>query len=148
MASALEISVPALCSWRECRGGLRPGMQSVINVLYNRSKRDNTTMYAEAVKRLQFSSMTSPGDRELIDWPLLGDPQYIVAEQLSTQAHNDDLPDITEGATLYYAPSGIVNSEKTFITPDGKTVKFPEDWDQSKTVFTVEIANQLFFREN
>src|ERR1700728_553387 len=82
----LDVVGPSLCSWRENRGGQRTGMQSILNVLQNRAKRDNTTMYAESVKRLQFSSMTAPGDPELALWPADGDPQYAVAEQMAQQA--------------------------------------------------------------
>lgn len=145
--TTLSLSVPALCAWRENRGGLRPGMQSVLNVLANRAKRDNTTLYAEAVKRLQFSSMTALGDSQTILWPLDGDPQYATAEQMAQQALDGELPDLTQGATDYYAPQGIGPSGKMFTIPGGATVSFPARWDEARVKFTVEIAGQLFFRE-
>lgn len=150
MATMIETVIPALCAWRENRGGQKAGMQSVLNVLYNRSERDRTSMYAEATKRLQFSSLTAKNDPELIDWPVESDaewPLYVVAEQMTVQALANDLPDITGGATDYYAPRGIGVSTKAFAVPGGATVPFPETWDQTKVEFTVEIADQLFFKE-
>ena len=72
--STLLIAGPALCAWRENRSGGRVGMQSVLNVLANRARRDNTSMYAEAVRKLQFSSMTARGDSQTVLWPIEGDP--------------------------------------------------------------------------
>lgn len=147
MAEALQIAGPALCAWRENRGGQRIGMQSILNVLANRASRDNTTLYAEAVRRLQFSSLTAPGDPELTLWPAESDPQYAVAEQLTQQSVTGQLIDLTQGATDYYAPQQIVKSTKTFTIPGGATVPFPSGWNEGKVEFTVEIANQLFFKE-
>lgn len=152
--TALSLSTPSLCSWKENRGGLRPGIQSILNVLYNRAKRDNTTMYAEAVKHImehgksvgQFSSMTTTGDPELVLWPDEGDPQYALAEQMAQQALDGDLPDITSGSTLYFAPHSIKTS-KTFTLPDGSLIPFPEDWNPAVVKYTVTIENQVFFTE-
>jgi len=104
-------------------------------------------MYAEAVKKLQFSSLTAKGDPELTLWPVEGDPQYVEAEQMMQEALAGQLADITHGATIYYAPTGIGPSSQTFAVPGGATVPFPENWQQSKVQFTTGIENQLFFKE-
>lgn len=143
--TALLISTPALCCWRENRGGGRLGMQSVLNVLANRAKRDNTSMYAEAVRKLQFSSMTARGDSQTVLWPLEGDPWYAIAEEM---AQNVDLPDITNGSVDYYAPDGLAEGEYKEITlPNGQAVKFPASWNPSRYLFEAEIAGQLFWKE-
>ena len=141
--STLLIAGPALCAWRENRGGGRLGMQSVLNVLANRAKRDNTSMYAEAVRKLQFSSMTARGDSQTVLWPVEGDPWYAIAEEMT---QNPDLPDITNGSVDYYAPAGLAESQN-YTLPNGQVVKFPASWNPSRYVFEAEIAGQLFWKE-
>ena len=124
-----DIAIGALCCWRENRGGGTPGMQSVLNVLQNRATHRGTSVYAEAVRRLQFSSMTAPGDPNLILYPLDGDPQWAMALILAGQMSDGTLTDITGGATSYYADS----------------MTTPPYWAASMTP-TVEISGQKFFR--
>lgn len=120
----------ALTAWRENRGGLRPGMQSVINVIMNRAAKSHETPYQVCVARLQFSSITDRADPQLTVWPLPNDPQWLTALSLSESALNGELADITNGATSYYALS----------------MKVPPYWAASMTP-TAEIAGQKFFRE-
>lgn len=121
-------------------------MQSVLNVLSNRAKKHGTTIYIEATKRLQFSSLTAPGDPQLVVWPADGDPDMATALAMAGDAVNGTLVDITDGATLYYAPAGIHSSVMRQM-PNGDVVKFPEDWNPAAVTFTVTIADQYFFRE-
>jgi conjugal transfer mating pair stabilization protein TraG len=138
-----------LTIWRENRGGGTVGMQSVANVILNRAKRDGSDVADECLKRLQFSSMTAPNDPELrlgpdpldpADWAAWGQAVNIV-----DQAAFNNLPDLTGGATLYYAPNGL-QSAKT-ITLAGVTYPFPQGWNEAAVTFTTEIAGQLFFTE-
>jgi hypothetical protein len=147
MVTEIDIGVSALCAWRENRGGGSPGMQSILNVLVNRSKKSNTTPYEEAIRKEQFSSITTPGNPELILFPAPGDTQMTVALAFARQAFQSDLTDITQGAIYYYAPSGIGPSSKTFTLPGGTIVPFPQGWNESVVQFTVEIAGQLFFKD-
>jgi Cell Wall Hydrolase len=148
---ALSVAIPALCGWRENRGGGTQGMQSVLNVLANRAARDHTSLYAEAIKRLQFSSMTAGGDPELVLFPIddlygvINDPQYLQAEQMARWALAGNLPDLTAGATDYYAPLGLKNA--TTLKVNGKLVPFPSKWNSAKVVYTATVADQLFFKE-
>ena len=152
MATSLEIAVPALCAWRENRAGQKVGMQSVLNVLQNRALKNNPSLYAEAVKPEQFTSISPPPNMaaknsEADVWPQEGDALYITAEQMVGQALESTLPDITQGATLYYNPSGIGETANKFTLPGGGIVDFPDGWNENAVAFTVEIAQQLFFRE-
>ena len=97
--------IGALCAWRENRGGGTAGLQSVLNVLQNRAIHRGTSIYAEATRRLQFSSMTAPGDPNLIIYPADDDPQWAMALVLAGQMADGVLQDITGGATSYYALS-------------------------------------------
>jgi len=121
--------IGALCCWRENRGGGVPGMQSVFNVLMNRAAQRHTDVYTEAVRRLQFSSMTAAGDPNLILYPADLDPQWAEALMLAQQADSGLLDDITGGATSYYALS----------------MTTPPYWATGMTE-TVTIAGQKFFK--
>lgn len=106
-------------------------MQSVLNVLVNRAGQRSSSIYEEAVRHLQFSSMTALGDPNLILWPQVpGDAQFAVALDMASQAAQGSLPDITGGATFYYATS----------------MRTPPAWSANMT-HTAEIAGQVFFKE-
>ena len=121
--------IGALTAWKENRHGGIPGMQSVLNVLINRAAHRSTDVYTEAVRKWQFSSMTAPGDPNLILYPADSDPQWAEALALAEQAASGLLDDITGGATSYYALS----------------MQTPPYWAASM-VPTVQIAGQAFFR--
>ena len=122
-----------VCIWRENRGGAIPGMQSVLNVLMNRAARDGSSVASEALKRLQFTSITFAGDPEIRLGPdfLIGaDAEtWYQAAQLVEDAAAGTLADITDGAVNYYATS----------------LTEPPSWAASMTK-TVEIAGQVFFK--
>lgn len=124
--------IGSLCAWREARGGGVEGMQGVWNVLINRASTRHTDVFTEATRRLQFSSMTAPGDPNLVKFPTAADSQWAEALTLAYQASVGQLDDITGGATSYYAPKGM---------PDGKA----PGWAATMTQ-TVIIAGQIFFR--
>ena len=135
----LEVAIPALCAWRECRGGGTAGMQSVINVLQNRARKNNTSLYIEATKYEQFTSIAPPAGMtaqysEADLWPEPTNSvdwlDYGIAEFMVNKAIQGTLNDLTEGATMYYAAS----------------MKEPPKWDFTKLQATVEIANQKFFK--
>ena len=125
-----DIGISALCAWRENRGGGRTGMQSVLNVLVNRSQRSGASIAIEATRRYQFSSMTAPGDPQLVLYPEANDPQFATALALAEQAAQGQLADITGGATFYFAD----------------TMKDPPSWAASMTQ-TASIEGQTFFKE-
>lgn len=124
--------IGALTAWRECRGGGVQGMQSVLNVLINRAAHRKTSIYEEAVRKWQFSSMTAPGDANLVLFPTAIDPQWAEALTLMDQASHGLLDDITGGATYYYSPAGM---------PGGVAPKWAATMTQ-----TVTIAGQIFFK--
>jgi hypothetical protein len=121
-------------------------MQSILNVLQNRARKRGTSVYLECVRALQFSSMTAKGDPELTLWPADDDPQWQTALGLAAQASAGALPDLTGGATLYYAPKSI-QSTAVITLPTGETVPFPQGWNWAAVIYTATIAEQVFFRE-
>jgi len=136
----------ALTMWRENRGGGVAGMQSVGNVILNRAAKRGTSVWAVCTARLQFSSLTAPGDPELTLWPADSDPSWATALDLASRAAAGVLEDITHGAVLYYAPRAI-RTDKTYTLPDGTIVPFPKPWNPVVVEYLCEIAGQLFFGE-
>ena len=126
-----NIFMAALTAWRENRGGGSVGMQSVLNVIQNRAKQSQRDFYAVCTQPWQFSSITAKNDPQLGVWPAEGEAEMAVALDMAEQAYDGKLPDITGGATLYYAAS----------------MTSPPYWAAQSTK-TVEIAGQLFFKEN
>lgn len=145
----------ALTAWRENRGGGRVGMQSVMNCIMNRTKKNHTTPYHECINKNAFTSVSNHDDPETTlyadqdksspqDWS-----NWLTA--LSMAAIVDDLPDITSGSTLYYNPKSIYKIGQTpakQIVINGTLVPFPETWNEGVVHFKASIANQLFFTES
>lgn len=127
--SVEDIAILALTCWRENRGGGYVGMQSVANVVVNRKNARSSSLYAECIRPWQFSSMTAKGDPQLATWPDENDPQWIQALNIAQQASEGTLPDITLGATSYYAAS----------------MDTPPDW-AAQMQFTVTIEGQKFYK--
>lgn len=143
-----DIAIGALCAWRENRGGGMAGMQSVLNVLLNRAIRDRSTIYAEATKRLQFSSMTAAGNAELDLWPASTDIQWQDAMAMAAEMAAGTLPDITGGAVDYYAPASLVTRQgQAFTLPNGTAIPFPDGWNEGAVTYTGTIAGQVFFKD-
>lgn len=127
--SVEDIAILALTCWRENRGGGYVGMQSVANVVVNRKNARNSSLYTECIRPWQFSSMTAKCDPQLATWPADSDPQWIQALNIAQQASEGTLPDITLGATSYYAAS----------------MDTPPDW-AAQMQFTVTIEGQKFYK--
>ena len=136
----------ALCLWREARGEGLIGMQAVANVLANRAAKHKTSCDDEVMKPLQFSSMTAPGDKQLLIFPNGGDEMWRKAQQLSAAAKAHSLIDLTHGATLYYAPKGIAHA-KPYMLPGGLDVPFPANWNANAVEYSTTGGNHVFFRE-
>ena len=127
-----DIAILALTCWRENRSGGYEGMQSVANVVMNRVAARGSNIYTDCTRRLQFSSITylSP---VAIEWPLDNDQEWAFALNIATLADGMQLPDVTNGATSYYAPASML--------PPGSV----PSWVKEMTM-TVEIEGQIFFK--
>lgn len=121
----------ALCLYREARGEGNSGMTSVACVIRNRTIKRNTTPYAEVIKKLQFSSITDPKDQQLTTYPMEVDLAWQQAQLIAKNVLNNDIQDITQGATLYYDDS----------------IPFPPSWNKIHTQDTVKIGRLNFFKE-
>jgi Cell Wall Hydrolase len=144
--TAQDIVLTAITAYRENRSGGAPGMQSVVNVVMNRARTTGHSPYMVCTTHAQFSSISVPGPEAYL-WPKETDPAWVLALQLTAQTVAGKLPDITGGATLYYAPEAIVTTAR-FALPNGQEVPFPTGWNAEAVHFTVAVADQLFFTES
>jgi hypothetical protein len=150
--SVTDEVIGALTAWRENRGGGYVGMQSVLNVLVNRALKRGTSVYAESTRWDQFSSINGPSNPEQSTWPTpvnVADwSAWQTALSLVQQATSGTLPDVTNGATLYYAvnlPLSEHKLGKTFTLPSGLVIPFPDGWNPTAVRYTGTVAGQAFF---
>lgn len=150
MTSPVDIAFTALCCWRESRNQGAAGMTAVASVIRNRALKRLTSPFSEVTRKLQFSSMTAPSDKQLTLYPVSLDPLWVAAQSIATSVLDGTVPDPTQGATLYFNPDAI-QTTKTITLKDGRTVPFPETWNPAALDETVVIGtppNQhVFFRE-
>jgi len=98
-----QIALLALVIWREARGEPHDGKRAVAHVIRNRvlHTEDQNRWEQIICARLQFSSMTAPGDGMLIQWPSEPDAAFddCMFVALSVYAGTDDDP---TGGALHY----------------------------------------------
>ena len=143
-----------LTAWRENRGAGSDGMRTVMNVILNRAAKHKRSPYEICTQRLQFSSLTAPGDAGTVAWPQFANTDdwdaWNASGQLADAAAAGTLEDATGGATVYYAPRSMRPEDcdsRPFQLPAGVSVVWPKGWDRTKLRFTREIGGQLFFVE-
>jgi len=123
-----DVYVASLCAWREARGEGRDGIRGVLHVIANRGKAWNKSWAEIVYQRLQFSSMTAPGDPQLELVPKTTDPIFQECCEIAMVISAGGDFDLTQGATHYYA------------------ISIPEpNWAKLMT-FTVQIGRQRFYK--
>ena len=75
----------AITVYRENRGGGYQGMQSVANVIQNRSAKSGQSPYTVCTRHAQFSSISMPGPESYL-WPAETDPQWQTALGIAAAA--------------------------------------------------------------
>lgn len=101
-----EITLASLCAWREARGEGIDGIRAVLHVIRNRTAGGQS--WSDVIcRKWQFSSMTAPGDSQLILWPLSTDPIFDDCLRLAELIYEGGDFDLTNGATHYFNP-GVV----------------------------------------
>ncbi len=149
MTTPNDLFMTALCVWREARNQGDEGMRAVANVIRNRAIRNSTNPYYEITKKLQFSSITAPGDAQLALWPVGFDTRWTEAQQIAADVLGGSAIDNTGGAVDYYNPDAI-RSTKTFQL-GGALINFPDGWNAAVLHQTVTIGSRpnmhVFFKE-
>lgn len=120
--------------WGEARGEGARGMQAVANVIMNRVKAGSwygTTPKDVVLKKWQFSCWNDgdPNKSKMLA-VTAADRDFANAQIIAQAAYNGNLPDITNGATHYYAY---------------KSIKEPS-WVKDMTYKTT-IGNHKFYKE-
>jgi spore germination cell wall hydrolase CwlJ-like protein len=129
----------ALTMWREARGEGREGMRAVGHVIRNRVRSGGTFGDWDHVitSKWQFSSLTAPGDSQLVRWPDSPDDKMTLALQLAEDIYTGADPDITEGS-LWYANLGVVPATSSFWA---SVVHNPQ------VEYATTIGNHTFYRK-
>ena len=100
-----EISLLALCLWREARGETVEAKRAVAWSIRNRVGHPSWwggTWSEVITKREQYSSMTDPGDANLVKWPLETDTSWMACMDVATEVYGTPIADPTNGATNYF----------------------------------------------
>lgn len=98
----------ALCLWREARGEVLASKQAVASSIRNRTLRPSwwgNDIASVVTKRLQYSSMTAPGDPNLVQYPVENDTAWLACVEIAGDALDGTLPDTASGATSYFDKS-------------------------------------------
>lgn len=129
-----DVDALARTIWGEARGEGIQGMQAVANVIMNRvsaGRYFSGTVYFTCHYPNAFSCWNE-GDPNRDQCLTVGDadPQFLDALSLAAQAMRGTLPDLTDGATFYYAAG----------SPQPAWAREPT------AVQTARIGNHLFYR--
>jgi hypothetical protein len=84
-----DLVLLALVVWREARGESRLAKVAVAMSILNRVDRPSwwgNTISTVVGRRLQYSSMTCPGDPQLVKWPINTDPSYVECLKVAEEA--------------------------------------------------------------
>lgn len=102
-----QIHIAAFCAWREASGEGSDGLRGVLHVIKNRALKHRRSWAQIVFQYLQFSSMTAPGDPQIKSGRVPTDPDvtFVLAVAIATDVFNGVDPDITNGATNYFADS-------------------------------------------
>ncbi len=98
----------SLCLWREARGESIEARTAVARVILNRCRMAPAQGFTHDIignvtKKWAFSSMTAPGDPNLMMWPSAGDKQWTECCHIAMSVSAFD-PDPTGGAVFYFSP--------------------------------------------
>jgi spore germination cell wall hydrolase CwlJ-like protein len=94
----------AECVWREARNQSYQAMVAVAWVIRNRVRLPGHDLVRVVSAPWQFSSMTAPGDPNLVKWPQTGDAAFERCCSAVDAVWGGTFADNTKGATFYYSP--------------------------------------------
>lgn len=127
----------ALAAWREARGEPYAGQLAVCFTILNRVGDHNwmgNTIAEVIAKKWQFSSMTAPGDPNLIHYPVREDPSFIACLGGADAAIDKLVADPVAGADSYFdvsIPAPKWATPNKFVAQIGrfKFYKLNQDWE-------------------
>lgn len=147
-----DIFMATLAAYREAADQHDAGITAMLCVAKNNALKHDTSIYTEITKAFRYSSINCPVKVTNYINKMAALQQIVnalsnFAEQTNTTQWNawrhigglvagvlsGALPDITNGATLYYSTAMLKD--------------IPKEWDKSKIVFTTQIGTQRFYKE-
>lgn len=131
-----ECYLMALTVWREARGESFAAKLGVIFTVLNRVKAHSwfgDSISEVLLKPMQYTSITCPGDRQLIRFPVRGNPAMGECMNAVQDVINQQAEDPTGGATHYYDIS---------LDEPGN---LPPAWATPET-FKLQIGRLKFYR--
>jgi|SRR5271155_1634815 len=94
----------AECLWREAQNQPYSAMLGALCVMRNRITPEHDLVYV-VTQRRQFSSMTAPGDPNLVKWPESNDVAFpVCCQAVDAVFGTEPAADPTGGATFYFSP--------------------------------------------
>lgn len=126
----------ALTIYREARGEGDEGMRAVGHCINNRAFVWKKDLIAVMTDKNQFSSMTFPGDSQLVVWPQAGDRKFDIALDCASKII-DGLDKDNIGGALYYANLKTATSGWFFDNIVNKPEVHP---------MTVTVGHHTFFK--
>jgi spore germination cell wall hydrolase CwlJ-like protein len=94
----------ALMVWREARG-VRVAWPGIVWTVLNRALYptwSGQNVVGVITEYKQFSSMTAPGDPNLVKWPKEYNPEFLEIQDVIFRVLAGQVPDPTKGATYYW----------------------------------------------
>jgi spore germination cell wall hydrolase CwlJ-like protein len=126
-----EMSLMALCCYREARGEPQDGKRGVCHVIQNRAEKPGwwgTDIKSVILKPYQFSSFLA-NDPNSIIWPMDNNPAWTQCLSAASSVMFGSDPDPTDGA-LYYHDSSIT---------------FPKAWGKEEDYVKTLVVGKLSF---
>jgi len=128
-----DLTLLALCCWREARGETFAGMRGVCHVIHNRTLKPGWWGHdwkSVILKPFQFSSFNS-SDPNSYKWPEDDAPSWTACMAAASAIYTGQDEDLTEGATYYFDTS----------------ISWPKAWGKEEDfVNTLNLGRLRFFR--
>src|SRR5271170_5366480 len=98
------LALVAIALWREAQNQTDAAILGVACVMRNRVTLAHDIVHV-VTQPWQFSSMTAPGDANLIKWPETGDAAFVrCCAVVDSVFGSAPVADVTGGATFYFSP--------------------------------------------
>lgn len=100
----------AFVAWREARSAKLPDAARIGVMFTLLDRADHPKWWGKtigecATKRLQYSSLTDPNDRQLTTWPIESDPSWFNCLDLARRVLSGDIANPVPGADSYFDDS-------------------------------------------
>ena len=126
-----DLSLMALCCYREARGEPQDGKLGVCHVIQNRANKPGwwgTDVKSVILKRFQFSSFNTE-DPNVDIWPMDNNPAWTQCLSAASAVLMGDDPDLTHGAVYYHDSS----------------ISFPKAWGKEENYVKTLVVGKLSF---